>query len=398
MQNFLRFFLLLGLAVVPASAQRLGVVEVAVDNSVLLVRVSGTTPELNDLALRAFNTHGRYKLVATGYTFDIRFSPAGPTQVRVDITKGLGASPFANETVPGTNLRHALLRAADVAVEKTNGLGLKGYFTARLAFIRDQGKVKEVCTSDLFFSPGEAKQVTRNNALSLAPRWAPDGTKILFTSYFKSGFPDIYQLDLATNQWSTFASFKGSNYGARYSPSGRQVAMILTGEGTPDIYVTDAQGRVNAGSRRTRTDLAKGSPCWKPDGSQIVFSMQSGPQLYLMSVAGGAPQRLVTGFSYADEPDWSRANPNKLACTVRAGRAGFQIAVYDFSKGKAEVVSKAAFDGVEPCWLADGRHLVYTARNPSESRLCILDTETGKSTPISPASFGNAVQANVWTP
>ena len=58
----------------------LGEVVVAVDNSVLLVRVSGSTQELNELALRAFNTHGRYKLVASGFLYDIRFSPAGPAQ------------------------------------------------------------------------------------------------------------------------------------------------------------------------------------------------------------------------------------------------------------------------------------------------------------------------------
>ncbi len=43
MQHFLRLVLLLGLVVAPVRAQKLGVVEVRVDNSVLLVRVSGTT-------------------------------------------------------------------------------------------------------------------------------------------------------------------------------------------------------------------------------------------------------------------------------------------------------------------------------------------------------------------
>jgi TolB protein len=397
MQHFLRLFCLLSLAAAPALAQRnLGTVEVAVDSSVILVRVSSSVPELNDLALRAFATHGRYRLVASGFNYDIRFTPAGANQVRVDILKGVGVATYASETATGASLRQALLRAADFAVEKTNGLGLRGYFTARLAFIRDLGRAKEVCTSDLFFSSGEVRQVTHFNSQSLAPRWSPDGARILYTSYFK-GFPDIYQLDLAGNQQTAIASFKGSNYGARFSPTGRQIAMIITGEGAPDIYVTDASGRVTAGSRRTRSDAAKGSPCWSPDGGRLVFSMQPGPQLYLMPAGGGGVQRLGVGYSYADEPDWSRAAPNKIACTVRTG-GRYQIAVYDFSKGKAEIVSKAPFDGVEPCWLADGRHLVYTARNASESRLCILDTESGKSTPISPASFGSALQGSVWTP
>jgi TolB protein len=41
---------------------------------------------------------------------------------------------------------------------------------------------------------------------------------------------------------------------------------------------------------------------------------------------------------------------------------------------------------------------VYTARTSTTSRICILDTETGKSVPVSPTSFGSVMQANVWTP
>jgi TolB protein len=74
----------------------------------------------------------------------------------------------------------------------------------------------------------------------------------------------------------------------------------------------------------------------------------------------------------------------------------YQIAVYDLSKGRGEQVSKAPFDGIEPCWLPDGRHLVYSARTPYMSVLSILDTETGKSTSISPSRFGPALQASVW--
>jgi TolB protein len=121
------------------------------------------------------------------------------------------------------------------------------------------------------------------------------------------------------------------------------------------------------------------------------------PQLYVMAAAGGAPSRLVTGFSYAAEPDWSRTNPGKIACTVRDGRR-YQIAVYDFSKGGAEIASQAPFDGVEPCWLADGRHLVYTARDVTTSRICILDTETGNSVAVSPVALGAVLQANVLAP
>lgn len=397
MQKLFRLVFLVALTVTSAAyaQRRIGEVSVTVDKNKIPVHVSGSTAELDALARQAFEAHGRYKLVASGGEFDIKFSPAGGTQVRVDITKGLGGSAFASEVSTGTNLHNALYRAADFAVEKTNGLNLKGFFTARLALIGEGTGKKEVYTSDLFFSPGSVAKVTADNALALSPRWSPDGGRIIYTSFYKSGFPDIFQIDLATRQRTTFVSFRGTNSSARFSPNGSQVAMVLSGEGSPEIYVSNAQGRQVA--RRTRSDSVKSSPCFSPDGSRIVFAMEPGPQLYVMSAAGGTPQRLTTGFTFAAEPDWSRANPNKIACTVKT-HGSYQIAVYDLSKGSAEVVSKANFDGIEPSWLADGRHLVYTARDRTSSVLCILDTETGQSKRISPASLGATLGASVWSP
>jgi TolB protein len=390
---FAFFAALLVAAIAAKGATDIGPIVIGVDKDRIAIRVSANTPELNTLAQRAFASHGRYTVQASGHAFDIRFTAVSATQVRVDIAKGSAATPVASEVATGTNARHALLRAADLAVEKTNGVGLRGFFTARLAFIGERTGKKEIYVADLF--PAEVKQVTHDNALALSPRWSPDGSRLLYTSFFKSGFPDIFQIELGGYQRTTFVSFRGTNSGARFSPNGQQVAMILSGEGTPEIYVGNAQGRQV--SRKTRSDAVKSSPCWSPDGSRLVFVMDPGPQLYTMSAAGGPMQRLVTGFSYSSEPDWSRANPSKIACTVRDG-GRYKIAVYDVSRGTATVAStKVEFDGIEPSWLADGRHLVYTARNRSTSVLCILDTETGKSTPISQIT-GAAMQASVWTP
>ncbi|MDB6168548.1 MAG: Periplasmic component of the Tol biopolymer transport system-like protein [Verrucomicrobia bacterium] len=393
MQKVLRLFLLLVAASSPALAQRnIGEVTVQAENKTIPVRVSANTPELNDLAVRAFGVHGRYRRTASDFAYDIKFSLVTPTEVRVDITKGRAAAPFSSDVATGRDAADALLRAADIAVEKTNGMGLKGFFTAKIAFVGESSGRNEIYTGDLFFR--HVTQVTHDKAFALTPRWSPDGTKLLYTSFYRSGFPDIFLIDLNTYQRTTFVSFKGTNSGARFSPSGGQVAMVLSGEGTPEIYLANAQGRQV--SRKTRSDAVKASPCFSPDGSRLVFSMEPGPQLYVMSVAGGTPTRVTSGISgYCAEPDWSRGDPNKIAFTVKQG-SRFQIAVLDLAKRTSEIVGKAAFDGVEPAWLADGRHVVYTARDRSTNVLCILDTETGKSTPISPKSFGSAMKASVW--
>lgn len=406
-------------AAVPIFAQNgsrdLGDVVISADLKTIPVTVSGSTPELNNLANLAFSAHGRYRRVPSGGSFTIKFSPVAANQVQVTVIKGGsrlsvetqvggrtltsegpasgGGVVVLNQVVQGTSQRNAFFRAADAAVTATSGL--KGFFASRLAFISEYSGKSEVFTGDLFF--GEVRQITKDNAQAITPRWSPDGGKILYTSFYKSGFPDIFMLDLNSLQRTTFVSFKGTNSGARFSPNGSQVAMVLSGEGNPEIYVSNAQGR--GVTRRTRTSTVEASPAWSPDSSRLIFTSDAagGPQLYIMPAGGGTAQRLPTSISgYCAEPDWSAGDSNKIAFTTRIGR-GFQIAVYDMAKRTpAKVVSKAPVDGVEPSWLADGRHLVYTERAANSRSICILDTETGKTTRLSPSQLRQTSQASVW--
>lgn len=405
-------------ATVPTFAQSgsrdLGDVVIPGDLKTISVTVSGSTPELNTLANLAFGVHGRYRKVASGGSFDIKFTAVGSNQVQVTVTKRgasvsveatkgdrtlvangvpAGGSVILNQIAQGTSARNALFRAADAAVTATSGL--KGFFASRLAFISEYSGKSEVFTGDLFF--GEVRQITKDNAQAIRPRWSPDGGKILYTSFYKSGFPDIFMLDLNSLQRSTFVSFKGTNSGARFSPSGAQVAMVLSGEGNPEIYVSNAQGRGVA--RRTRSASVEASPAWSPDGSRLVFTSDAagGPQLYIMPAEGGTMQRVATNISgYCAEPDWSAGDPNKIAFTTRIGR-GYQVAVFDLARRTpTKVVSKAPVDAVEPAWLADGRHLVYTERAANSRSICIVDTETGKTTRLSPPQLRQTSQASVW--
>jgi TolB protein len=365
------FALVLGVAANTAfAAVDIGDITVEGSNAIS-VHVSGATSELESLANLAFNAHGRYRRVVTGGAFEIRFSSVAANQVNVQVSRG--GSVILNQTATGNSARNAFFRAADLAVKATSGLN--GFFASKLAFVSNRTGKDEVYVSDIFF--GEMKQLTHDNAFAMTPRWSPDGTKLIYTSFFKSGFPDIYLINLATNERTKFASFQGTNSGARFSPNGQKVAMVLSGEGTPEIYVSPASGRPV--SRITRSDAVKSSPCFSPDSGQIVYASEPGPQLYVMPAGGGAGRRISTGLSgYCAEPDWSRGDPSKIAFTFQTG-GRFQVGVLDLKTGQSQKVSKADYDGLEPAWLADGRHLIYTARAAGSRALVILDTESGRT-------------------
>jgi len=379
-------------ALAQSAERKLGDVVISANLKNMPIAVSATTPELQTLARTAFSAHGAFRLQPQGFAFDVKFAPAATNQVQVTISKA--GAVVLNQVVSGSSSRNALLRAADAAVRAMTGK--PGFFASRLAFIGERTGKPEVYVGDLFL--GEVRQITNDRALALNPEWSPDGGRLLYTSFFRTGFPDIFSLDLNNLQRSTYVSLKGTNSGARFSPDGRNVAMVLSGEGNPEIYVGNAQGRQI--TRKTRTQAVEASPCFSPDNSQIVFTSDSmgAPQLFVMPAAGGTARRLVTQLSrYCAEPDWSKADPRKLAFTLRTG-SGYQIGVYDFSTATAKIVSKAPSDAVEPTWLADGRHLVFTARSANQRALWILDTENGKATALSNTSAGMLSQPSVLDP
>ena len=377
-----------------AQSRDIGNVDIAADMRTTSVRISGDA-ELRALAETAFRAHGKYRVGSDRASYTISFTDAGATQVRVEVSTGSPARTVFSQAFSGTSKRNALLRAADAAVGQTSGL--PGFFASKLTFISERTGKREVYTSDLFF--GEVFQITNDRADAISPRWSPDGRQIIYTSYFGTGFPDIYVIDVASRQRRPFATFKGTNTGARFSPDGSRVAMTLSGEGNSEIYIAPASG---GGPRRlTRSPSVEASPAWSPDGGRLVFTSDrdGGPQLFVIPATGGSMSRVPTNISgYCAEPDWSAANPNKVVFTIRMGR-GFVLAVFDFSTGKSTPVATGSGDAVEPSWLADGRHVVYTARGPNSRKIMIVDTETGSRYQLSPKDgLAQVSQAHVLPP
>jgi len=386
MQNPFRLLLALLLAATALAQTDIGIVDVK-GSDTISVSVTANSPDLQNLALTAFNTHGRLHLVASGGSYAVSFSSSGGNTVSVTVSRG--SSTVLTQTVSGSNPRNALLKAADVAVNKITGL--RGYFAGKLAFVGERSGKTEIYTSDLFF--GDLFKWTSDGKQVMGPRWAPDGQRIIFTSY-RTTFPDIYVLELGSRRISLLASFKGTNSGGRFSPDGSRAAMVLSGEGNPEVYIGNAQGRQLR--RLTTNQSVEASPAFSPDGSRVLFVSDAagGPQLYTVPAAGGAMTRLTTNISkYCAEPDWSAAEPNKIVFTAGVGR-GYQTAVFDIAAKSSKIVSKAPTDAIEPVWLADGRHVICTFRAANTRSLYILDTESGKATRLSPAAMGNASSAS----
>lgn len=364
------------------------------DRRVIPVAIVSDNAEFRQLAERAFNAHGGYSVArdSAQAAFTFVFQQAGASQASVEIRSGNPPRVQAQRTVAGTSERNALLRAADYAVSRTSGR--PGFFAGRLAFVSDRTGAREIYTSDFFL--GEMVQLTNDRSDSIGPRWSPDGQVILYTGYFQSGFPDIFRIDLANRARRPLVTARGTNTGARFSPDGSRIAMVLSATGSPEIYISDRAGRQF--NRLTRTNAVQASPSWSPDGSQLVFTSDRDgrPQLFIMPAGGGNMRRIPTNISgYCAEPHWNPRYPNLIAFTAAMG-GRFAVAVYDLNTRESRWVSRESGDAVYPVWTNDGRHLIYTARTPTASTLMLLDTESGKAAPLSGRAAGKVSQADFW--
>ncbi len=354
----------------------------------LTIAIESSDASIEQIGKRAFSLHGGCTLTTPSKAnLILIIERASSSSVSLSLKSGSGVAQ--TRTVPGLDLQDAVLRACDLVVKaqfKTNG-----FFAGKLAFVGKQRGVSEIYTSNILF--GNMRPLTRDRSLVTGPSWSPDGSSLLYTTFYKSGYPDIYKINLTSRAKSPIATYRGTNTGGRFSPDGRKIAMALTSTGNSEIWVADRNGR-NA-QRLTRNKSIEASPSWSPDGRQLVFTSDTRgkPQLYKMSANGGSMSRVPTNVSgYCAEPAWNPVDINKIAFTAATG-GGFQVFVYDAKQGRSKQITKGP-SAIEPCWLSDGRHLVYTQRQGAKTRLMIVDTDSGQAKPLHNPNFGDASSAS----
>jgi len=354
------------------------------------IAIRSEKKEVSQIAQAAFRLHGSYEIVSADQAvFHFDFEHPTDTSIDLVIRSGQPSVVQLRQTLTAHHLFQAALKACDLAVQKT--LGIPGFFAGKIAFVSQKGHAKEIFTSDILFQ--HIKQLTHDQHHSVTPHWSPDGRYLTYTGYYLSEFPDLFLIDTATGKRKAIATYQGTNTGGVFSPSGQQLAMILSSSGNPELYIAGAQGQNP--KRLTHEKSLEASPTWSPDGQKIAFTSDrlGGPQIFEMTLASRQVKRLPLNISgYCAEAAWNPKDAHQLACTAAVSKS-FQIALYDFRQAKARFITQGPGDCLEACWLNDGRHLIFTRRQGQNKILVLLDTLTGKQVPLHGERLKNASQA-----
>ncbi|HWL55143.1 MAG TPA: Tol-Pal system beta propeller repeat protein TolB [Paracoccus sp. (in: a-proteobacteria)] len=293
------------------------------------------------------------------------------------------------------NWRRAAHKAADQVYARLTGEG--PYFDSRVAFVQESGpkdaRRKRIGIMD--YDGANVKFLTDDSTLVLKPRYAPDGSRLLYTSY-ASGFPQAMLMDVNSLSVRALGGEQGTmSFSPRFSPDGRWIVYSLEKGGNTDIYQMDAA----SGAQRalTNSPSIETSPSFSPDGSQIVFeSDRSGvPQLYIMSANGGEAKRISFGEGRYGTPVWSPRG-DMIAFTRQVGPK-FHIGVMR-TDGSEEKMLTESFLDEGPSWAPNGRVVMFTRVTPGgngEPRLHSVDI-TGRN--MRPVKLNGAASDPDWGP
>src|SRR5690606_16613157 len=126
------------------------------------------------------------------------------------------------------------------------------------------------------------RTLTDGRSIVMTPRFSPNRQEITYMSYEGSQL-QVYLLQIETGQRELVGNFPGMTFAPRFSPDGQKVIMSLMREdGNSNIYTMDLRSRNT--TRLTESNSIDTSPSYSPDGGRVVFTSDRGgqPQIYVM--------------------------------------------------------------------------------------------------------------------
>jgi len=236
--------------------------------------------------------------------------------------------------------------------------GEQGYFDTRIVFVDESGpkdqRVKRLAIMDQ--DGANHRFLSDGGSIVLTPRFSPNRQEITYMSY-EGGEPQVYLLQIETGQRELVGNFPGMTFAPRFSPDGQRIVMsLLRQDGNSNIYSMDLRSRTT--TRLTDSNAIDTSPSYSPDGQRVVFTSDRGgrSQIYSMNADGSNPQRISFGDGTYSTPVWSPRG-DLVAFTKQTG-GEFQIGVMR-TDGSGERILSTGFLQEGPTWAPNGRVIMF---------------------------------------
>src|SRR5580692_5966274 len=288
-----------------------------------------------------------WKAAGNDYVVVGRVSALGAGQVAVDfeLLNALTGQQLANPRFTGTPaaVRDAAHRCSDVIYEKI--LGVRGAFATRIAYVSVDGQAPaqryQLIVADA--DGANARVILESHQPMMSPAWSPDGQWLAYVS-FENRRSAIYVQQVSSGQRHLVSARVGINGAPAWSPDGKKLLVTLGGSGgTPNLYILDLG--TQQVTRLTDGPAIDTEGAWAADGQSVYFTSDrsGGPQIYRIGIEPGAkPRRVTFGGAYNARP---RLSPDgtQLVMVTQDG-ANYRIAVQDLASGTVRILSHGRLD------------------------------------------------------
>ena len=236
-------------------------------------------------------------------------------------------------------------------------------------FTSDRDGDTEIYTRGVKGSP---VKLTNNDADDYGAVWSPDGKQLAFVST-RDGDREVFVMNAdgknvrqLTHNSTTADGAPVNDQAPSWSPDGTQIAFVSTRDGgEPEIYRMAADGSDQV--RLTTTDLVVSdhTPSWSPDGQHIVFSSDrvsyENYELFRMRADGTQVTRLTTTEEGVDDnaPEYS---PDGTRIVFSSTRSGHQHDLFTMRPDGSDVRrlgGDPVLDDVFPHWTSDGAKVLF---------------------------------------
>ncbi len=188
-------------------------------------------------------------------------------------------------------------------------------------------------------------------------------------------------------------SYPGINGAPAWSPDGTRLALTLSRDGNPEIYIVSLAGKQL--TRLTNNAAIDTEPVWSPDGRSLFFTSDrgGGPQIYRLPASGGSAARLTFEGSYNGRPTVSA--DGKRVAMVHRTQGQFRVAVQDLASGRLSVLTDGRLDE-SPSFAPNGQMILYAASDRGNGVLAAVSVD-GRVKQRLQLSSGD-VREPAWSP
>jgi len=163
---------------------------------------------------------------------------------------------------------------------------------------------------------------------------------------------------------------------ARFSPDGRRIAAVLSGEGgdQPDIWVLDRDANT---FRRLTSDSGSLDPVWSPDGRRIAFATKPGGRHVGRAVrwipAGGADSaETLLPFGFGQHLAAFTPDGRALLLQIRSTVSGWDVWILPLPGERTpQPYLRGPSDEHSPTVSPDGRWLAYVSDEAGQNEIYV---------------------------